>query len=95
MVRVLCLCTGNSCRSPMLEAHVRHWVEEGEGLLKGVEVRVGSAGCATRTGAHSVAHGSVLAMERRGLDISDHCNTHLADVPSLEVSPPSLLVSSC
>jgi len=57
-MRVLFVCIGNSCRSPMAEGWANHL-----GLT--------SASCGT-SGARSVAPHSVSVMEEKGIDIRGH-----------------------
>lgn len=59
-LRILVLCTGNSCRSQMAEGWLRH--------LGGARVDVASAGVE----AHGLNPGAVATMARAGLDISGH-----------------------
>ena len=59
-LRILMLCTGNSCRSQMAEGWLRH--------LGGARVDVASAGVE----AHGLNPGAVATMARAGLDISGH-----------------------
>jgi len=73
-VKLLCVCTGNTCRSPMLalllaEALRRH----------GVVATVESAGTAAATG-DPASDGAMLAMARRGLDLSAHRSRPVHDV---------------
>lgn len=70
--RILFVCTGNTCRSPMAGGIARRWVQE-----KGwshVEVR--SAGTAAIPGAPASV-GAIRAAERHGLDLSSHASTPL------------------
>ncbi len=57
-MRVLFVCVGNSCRSPMAEGWANHL-----GLT--------AASCGT-SGATSVAPHSVTVMAEKGIDISEH-----------------------
>ncbi len=59
-MRVLFLCTGNSCRSQMAEGWAR--------ALKAGEIEVYSAG----TSPHGLNHMAVRAMAEKGVDISRH-----------------------
>lgn len=68
MKRILVVCTGNICRSPMAQALLEHELRRA-GLDHRVEVV--SAGTAALVGEGASA-GSVLAMAGRGLDITAH-----------------------
>lgn len=66
-MKVLFVCTGNVCRSPMAAALLRHLLKE-----RGVEgVEVSSAGTATWDGAPA-SEGSYLVCLEHGLDLSGH-----------------------
>ena len=72
MKRVLCVCTGNTCRSPMLAVLL------GAALRRrGVEATVESAGTAAGQG-EPASTGAQSAMARRGLDLSAHRSRALA-----------------
>lgn len=64
-VRILFLCTGNSCRSQMAEGFVR--------ALKADAVEAHSAG----TAPHGLNPLAVRAMAEAGVDISGHASKHL------------------
>jgi thioredoxin type arsenate reductase len=66
-VRVLFLCTGNSARSQMAEAWLRH--------LSGGQVEVSSAGTAPK-GLHPLA---VQVMAERGIDLTGHRSKHVSE----------------
>lgn len=66
MRAILCICTGNICRSPMAEAHLRD-----ELSLAGLDVRVESAGVGAVVG-HPATDEAVQTAAARGLDISAH-----------------------
>ena len=74
-MRLLCVCTGNTCRSPMLAAllveQLRH---------RGIRATVESAGTGAINGAAASA-GAMAAMARRGLDVAAHRSRALADLP--------------
>jgi len=67
-IKVLFLCTGNSCRSQMAEGWARH--------LKGDVVEPFSAGIAP----HGVDPRAVQVMAEAGVDMSGHCSKHVDDV---------------
>ena len=71
-IRVLFLCTGNSCRSQMAEGWARH--------LRGDRIEAHSAGIET----HGLNPRAVKVMAEAGVDISAHRSKHvreLLDVP--------------
>lgn len=70
--RLLFICTGNTCRSPLAEAIAR--TEAQRRGWSGLEV--GSAGVAAFPG-DSASQGSLRAAERHGLDLSGHAATRL------------------
>lgn len=64
MKRILFVCTGNTCRSPMAECMLRS-------QLACSDVQVLSAGTYALSGAPA-SGGAQRAMERRGLSLADH-----------------------
>jgi len=67
VTEILLICTGNTCRSPMAEAMLRHKLKE-----RGVEgVVVGSAGTGAWDGAPASEGAYLIALEH-GLDLSSH-----------------------
>ena len=71
-LKVLFLCTGNSCRSQMAEGWARH--------LKGDAIEAYSAGIET----HGLNPHAVQVMAEAGVDISGHRSKHLdelCDIP--------------
>lgn len=64
-MRILVLCTGNSCRSQMAEGWLRHFVGE--------RAEVASAGVET----HGVNPRAVAVMAEAGIDISGHTSDHV------------------
>lgn len=72
--RLLFVCTGNTCRSPLAEALARRELSE-----RGwAQVEVGSAGVAAFPGEEA-SDGSLAAARRHGLDLSDHRATRLTE----------------
>ena len=71
--KIMFVCTGNTCRSPMAQAIFNHLAEE-----KGIEVRAESMGVATVTGM-PVSENSVEVCREIGIDISDMHSTAYSD----------------
>lgn len=70
-LKVLFLCTGNSCRSQMAEGWTRH--------LKGDVIEAYSAGIET----HGLNPYAVKVMAEAGVDISDHHSKHLDELKAI------------
>lgn len=66
MTRLLFVCTGNTCRSPMAEAIARD-----RAARRGLDVEVHSAGLMTGPGSPAAEHARRLAADR-GLDLGPH-----------------------
>jgi arsenate reductase len=64
-MRILVLCTGNSCRSQMAEGWLRHFA--------GDRAEVDSAGVET----HGVNPRAVEVMREAGIDLSSHTSDHI------------------
>jgi len=71
-LRVLFLCTGNSCRSQMAEGWAR--------ALKGDRLEAFSAGIET----HGLNPRAIQVMAEAGVDISGHKSKTVADLPTLD-----------
>lgn len=73
MLKVLFLCTGNSCRSQMAEGWARH--------LKSSELEPYSAGIET----HGLNPNAVNVMAEVGVDISGHESKHVDSLSDVEL----------
>lgn len=71
-MRLLCVCTGNTCRSPMLMMLLRASLAG----VGGIRATVESAGTAAADGEPASAH-AIACMGRRGLDLGGHRSRHL------------------
>jgi len=71
MLKVLFLCTGNSCRSQMAEGWARH--------LKGDQIEPQSAGIE----AHGLNPDAVRVMAEAGVDISSHRSKRVEELPDV------------
>ena len=71
-LKVLFLCTGNSCRSQMAEGWARH--------LKRDCIKAHSAGIET----HGLNQNAVMVMNEAGVDISGHRSKDLAQLEGVE-----------
>lgn len=63
--KILVLCTGNSCRSQIAEAYLRHFAEN--------KATIYSAGIET----HGVNPLAIETMKEDGIDISNHTSNHV------------------
>jgi arsenate reductase (thioredoxin) len=79
-LKILFLCTGNSCRSQMAEGWARH--------LKGGAIEPYSAGIET----HGLNPNAVRVMAEAGVDISGHRSKHLDEVRDI---PFDYVVTVC
>ena len=72
-IKLLYLCTGNSCRSQMAEGWTR--------ALKGDEIEVFSAGIET----HGLNPNALKVMAEAGVDISSHKSQHIDEFKDIEL----------
>lgn len=72
-IKLLFLCTGNSCRSQMAEGLTRH--------LKGDMIDAYSAGIET----HGLNPNAVKVMAEIGIDISEHQSENIKDFEDLDI----------
>ncbi len=79
-IKLLFLCTGNSCRSQMAEGWTRH--------LKNERIDVWSAGIEI----HGLNPRAVSVMAEAGVDISNHRSRHLDEIRTL---PFDYVVTVC
>lgn len=70
-IRILVLCTGNSCRSQMAEGYLRHFA--------GGRAEIFSAGVET----HGVNPRAITIMQEDGIDISGHTSNNLDEYRDL------------
>ncbi|MFN8582861.1 MAG: low molecular weight protein arginine phosphatase [Gemmatimonadaceae bacterium] len=83
-MRLLFVCTGNTCRSPLAEAIARR-----EAIVRGLgEVEIASAGTSAWDGAPA-SDGALLVALERGLDLSSHRAQQLS--PDLVASSDLIL----
>ncbi len=72
-IKLLYLCTGNSCRSQMAEGWTRY--------LKGDQIEVYSAGIET----HGLNPNAVKVMAEAGVDISAHKSQHINEFKDIDL----------
>ncbi len=65
-LRVLFVCTGNICRSPMAEGLTRHHAER-----RGIGLSCASVGLIARNGMPASEHG-ISVLRAKGIDIGEH-----------------------
>lgn len=77
---ILVLCTGNSCRSQLAEAYLRHF--------HGPTANIYSAGVET----HGVNPRAITTMQEDGIDISHHTSNHVDEYLDI---PFDLILTVC
>lgn len=82
MTKVLFVCTGNICRSPMAAAFLGRTVSE-----RNLDVQVESAG--VLQAGHSPTREGIRAMSEHGLDVSEHLSSTIEDRLA---TPPDLIL---
>ncbi|PIF34135.1 protein tyrosine phosphatase [Flavobacterium sp. 9] len=70
--KILVLCTGNSCRSQIAEAYLRHFFDD--------KAEVYSAGVET----HGVNPRAITTMKEDGIDISNHTSNHVDEYENID-----------
>ncbi|RKR05820.1 protein tyrosine phosphatase [Flavobacterium sp. 90] len=70
--KILVLCTGNSCRSQIAEAYLRHFFDD--------KAEVYSAGVET----HGVNPRAIATMKEDGIDISNHTSNHVDEYENID-----------
>ena len=69
---ILVLCTGNSCRSQIVEGYLRHYANE--------KAEIYSAGVET----HGVNPKAIAIMQEDGMDISSHTSNHIDEYRDID-----------
>ena len=72
MKNILVLCTGNSCRSKIAEAYLRHFAGE--------KAEIYSAGVET----HGVNPRAIATMKEDGIDISQHTSNNINEYVNID-----------
>jgi arsenate reductase len=78
--KILVLCTGNSCRSQIAEAYLRHFFDD--------KAEVYSAGVET----HGVNPRAIATMKEDEIDISNHTSNHVDEYENIDFD---LVITVC
>lgn len=78
--KILVLCTGNSCRSQIAEAYLRHFFND--------KAEIYSAGVET----HGVNPRAIATMKEDGIDISNHTSNHVDEYQNIDFD---LVITVC
>ena len=80
-MRIVFLCSGNTCRSPMAEGIFKKMIIEGDLSFadSNGNIEVSSAGFSTYSG-EEIAEYAVYACRRHGIDLSDYRTTNISDI---------------
>ena len=73
-LRILFVCMGNTCRSPMAEVMLRH-----NAVRRGLHISVASAGVRCGNPGGPANDHAVAAMQARGMDLSTHTQRRFDD----------------
>ena len=71
-IKILVLCTGNSCRSQIAEGYLRHFANQ--------KAEVYSAGVET----HGVNPKAIATMQEDGIDISNHTSNNIDEYRNID-----------
>lgn len=82
MRKVLCVCQGNTCRSPMMERMLRHLLER-QGIT---DVEVESAGLRESAAGQPMAEFSIKELEDRGISADGHVSRYIGTIDTASLS---------
>jgi protein-tyrosine phosphatase len=85
-MRVLMVCTGNICRSPMMER-----IAAAKARQAGLDVEVTSGGTSNEESGNPIDHRARRVLERAGYDASNH---HATKVTARDLSEADLVIAA-